>query len=577
MLACKRHRVRSALRAVLALVAAAWLIEAAGGGADGALALRRRSPVSSVAAATPAAARRAWLAEDAPRRGDGDFAAAYGAADSPLRRLLAPSQRAGDACGSGAGQWCATPALARAQRDGAACAAVSVGADHAAFSASVRAAAPACAVRTFSVAEAFGDGSLSPESSRMWWSPNGYSFVTRPLRELPRRLGLERIELLRVDAPGLAWDLALGAEWFRVRLGQLQLRLPLANRSVAEVDELLRALESAGFACVRLGLQWAAEQGSAPAQPALEVAFVAADEGAAPPVDWLDPTETLIITGASSNHVRGLHGLLRSIVEHGQAGAAGLAGIAVHVWDIGLTPAELAALQAEFPPDGEPAPAASLPVARANASAAALAPAAATDRQIAVRFRYFSFDFSAAPAHFALARETYAWKAEIVGREVLDDEASRGFNPVFWLDAGDRLTTPLDKILGKVRENGASSADASGYALMWTHPLMLQFFLERHWIRAADIGPQDTPCAGGVVALDRDNVRTLSRFVRRWRACAWREECIAPAGSSRANHRQDQAALTLLFIAADVPQRCHYDTPISLGVLTHADGRRRRL
>jgi hypothetical protein len=441
-------------------------------------------------------------------------------------------------------------------------------------------------VRNFSVEEAFGDGALSTESSRMWWAPNGYAFVTQPLRRLLRRFGHERLAALRVDAPAVAWDLALGTEWFRLSVGQLQLRLPLANRSIADVDEVLRAIESAGFVCARFDVQLGFESSAKGASLAarsdiimsamLDITFVSSDVNAAVPADWDDPTEPLIVTGASSNHANGLHGLLRSIVEQssGDSGSSGLPGITVHIWDLGLTPGELAALQAAFPPSNETSLSSlsakkyTLPLARTNSLAHA--------RHITVRFQYFTFDFGAVPAHFALARETYAWKAEIVGREILDLEGSRGYNPVLWLDAGDRVTSPLGKILGAVRENGASSADSSGYAMTWTHPLMVSFFADRRWLRSAgDFTATDTPCAGCTVALDRDNARTLSRIVRRWRTCAWREECIAPPGSSRANHRQDQAALTLLFIAADVPKRCGYDTPIGKGILTHAGGRRR--
>ena len=600
MLSFFSRRVQAALRAALALSAASWLLDAAGGyGAESTAPftnVRRQFTAASslgadavTAAAVSSSARRAWLDADAPKRGDSDFAAAYAPVDSPLRRLFAPVANSAAACaavGSGEIGVCATRTLVGALRAGLPCAAYSIGERdgswHAIYAASVRAAAPACDVRNFSVAEAFGDGALSTESSRMWWAPDGYAFVLQPLRRLLRRFGHERLAALRIDAPAFAWDLALGTEWFRLSVGQLQLRLPLANRSIADVDEVLRAIGSAGFVCARfdvqLGFESAARGSSLALLAMLDVTFVSSDDNAAVPADWDDPTEPLIITGTSSNHVSGLHGLLRSIVEQsaGDSGASGLPAITVHIWDLGLTPGELAALHAAFPPSNEASLSSlsakknALPLARTNTSAHV--------RHITVRFHYFTFDFGAVPAHFALARETYAWKAEIVGREILDLEDSRCYNPVLWLDAGDRVTSPLEKILGAVRKNGASSAHSSGYAMTWTHPLMVSFFADRRWLRSVgDFTATDTPCAGCTIALDRDNARTLSRIVRRWRTCAWREECIAPPGSSRANHRQDQAALTLLFIAADVPKRCGYDSPISKGILTHAGGRRRIL
>jgi hypothetical protein len=128
-------------------------------------------------------------------------------------------------------------------------------------------------------------------------------------------------------------------------------------------------------------------------------------------------------------------------------------------------------------------------------------------------------------------------------------------------------------ILASARQYGVSAGDSSGYAIQWTHQLMLSFFEARQWMRADELSPGHTPCASSSIVFDRDNARTISRIVRRWRACGRREACIAPLGSSRANHRQDQAALTLLFIAARVPKGYSYDTPLGLGILQHAGGR----
>jgi len=42
----------------------------------------------------------------------------------------------------------------------------------------------------------------------------------------------------------------------------------------------------------------------------------------------------------------------------------------------------------------------------------------------------------------------------------------------------------------------------------------------------------------------------VHRLVRRWKDLALQEDVIAPPGSNRSNHRQDQALLTLLLIDA---------------------------
>ena len=54
-----------------------------------------------------------------------------------------------------------------------------------------------------------------------------------------------------------------------------------------------------------------------------------------------------------------------------------------------------------------------------------------------------------------------------------------------------------------------------------------------------------------------------------WKTCALAKDCIAPAGSSRKNHRQDQAVLSYLVHRAGYPFA--EDTRRELGVRTKCD------
>ena len=49
------------------------------------------------------------------------------------------------------------------------------------------------------------------------------------------------------------------------------------------------------------------------------------------------------------------------------------------------------------------------------------------------------------------------------------------------------------------------------------------------------------------------------RIVPRWKACSLVQDCVCPRGSNLGNHRQDQAALTLLAVAAN--HSCKEDSP----------------
>ena len=71
---------------------------------------------------------------------------------------------------------------------------------------------------------------------------------------------------------------------------------------------------------------------------------------------------------------------------------------------------------------------------------------------------------------------------------------------------------------------------------------------------------------GGVVLFDTRRAGVL-KLLQCWTDCALDKNCIAPEGSSRKNHRQDQAALTILVyqsefanVEAKLPEiRTHQD------------------
>ena len=72
-------------------------------------------------------------------------------------------------------------------------------------------------------------------------------------------------------------------------------------------------------------------------------------------------------------------------------------------------------------------------------------------------------------------------------------------------------------------------------------------------------------CCGAVIAVAKNGSVTAA-ILEAWVACAWRLECIEPPGASRSNHRQDQAALSVIVehfkASGRVPARaCTTDYP----------------
>lgn len=235
----------------------------------------------------------------------------------------------------------------------------------------------------------------------------------------------------------------------------------------------------------------------------------------------------IVVTAASSNHFGPLLYLLRSL----RALRA-----RVECYDIGLTPAEVAALPHW---DG---------------------------------FLYHKFDGAAHPAHMNVAINAgeYAWKPVIVA-DVIDRVRAAGHaDDVLWADAGTFVDT-LEPMADRIRASrGLWVRRSSGTMRQWTHPLMFAYL----GADAAAYGARpnaDATLVGFATGSGSADVResVYRDVVQPWKACAIAKDCIAPPGSSRGNHRQDQAVLSYLVHRAGYPFAV--ETRETLGVRCKCD------
>ena len=185
---------------------------------------------------------------------------------------------------------------------------------------------------------------------------------------------------------------------------------------------------------------------------------------------------------------------------------------------------------------------------------------------------YHPFEYDAYPAFMnaAVNAGEYAWKPVIIADVVERARAAESRRDVLWADAGcyfHALQPIADRI---ARTGGLWVRMSAGTMREWTHPGMFEYL-------HADPGAfGDKPNAdatlvgfatGSAAAPARDAV--YRDIVLPWRACAMARDCIAPAGSSRSNHRQDQAVLSYLVHRAGYPFA--HDTPDDLLVRTKCD------
>ena len=214
-----------------------------------------------------------------------------------------------------------------------------------------------------------------------------------------------------------------------------------------------------------------------------------------PPAWRANDRELYIVTGADGTHARSLVQLLHSIALHERR-------IRVVVYDLGLTDVQRSAVYG----------------ALVNGTLE--------------RFRFEDY-----PSFFDIKVNAgeYAWKPVIVAAEI-----AKSPSPVCWMDAGNQLHSRVHGIRTAVRRDGFYLPESRGSFRRWVHPDMMaelglppDSFADRKNLNAACIA--------------FDPARPLVKeLVRQWAACAERREVIAPDGSNRSNHRQDQALLTVL-------------------------------
>ncbi|KAF9903776.1 hypothetical protein EC991_003379 [Linnemannia zychae] len=176
---------------------------------------------------------------------------------------------------------------------------------------------------------------------------------------------------------------------------------------------------------------------------------------------------------------------------------------------------------------------------------------------------YKNFDYAAYPAFWNIekARGEYGWKAGII-KEVADKD--RGL--VLWLDSGNMLALDFLRYLpGYLDRFGFWSPQSSGSFRQYTHEGLPQFFGD-----TIEPYAQETNCNGAAIAFDASNDRIYRGLLREWYRCSSIKACIAPKGSSRANHRQDQAALTYLVKKMHFVEQCRH-FPEHYGVTVHQD------
>ncbi|KAK9710616.1 hypothetical protein K7432_008320 [Basidiobolus ranarum] len=171
-----------------------------------------------------------------------------------------------------------------------------------------------------------------------------------------------------------------------------------------------------------------------------------------------------------------------------------------------------------------------------------------------------SFDYTKYPSFWSvhINRGEYGWKTGII-----HEAAQKYPGVILWMDSGDRAFPHfLLDVVSYVEKHGIFSPPSKGTIPDFTHPGMIEYFTDtmEHYTEFVN-------CNGAFIAFDSKNSTVMNKVIRPWAQCGLMKECIAPVGSSRANHRQDQAAFT--YLMAKNGFRCRFNG--LTGLLTHLD------
>ncbi|CAG8562029.1 4542_t:CDS:2, partial [Cetraspora pellucida] len=178
--------------------------------------------------------------------------------------------------------------------------------------------------------------------------------------------------------------------------------------------------------------------------------------------------------------------------------------------------------------------------------------------------KYFTklrtFNFSKYPEFWDIqknrtSRGEYGWKAGIL------KEISMEFPGILmWADTGTILGQEILENLPKILKlyDGFFSPRSNGTMDQWIHPGVFKYFNDdaSKYVNLFN-------CNAAAMFFD---TRKTQYLIDKLYECALEEECIAPLGSNRANHRQDQAILS--YLVANDHRKC--DIKVSaLDIVTH--------
>jgi hypothetical protein len=209
--------------------------------------------------------------------------------------------------------------------------------------------------------------------------------------------------------------------------------------------------------------------------------------------------DLVIVTGADSSHFMSALQFLESALQQEPDADA-------IFWDLGLTDLESEELHDRFPT-----------VIMKN------------------------FPFSAYPTYFAIEKNSgeYAWKPVAIELTALAYTSGNSQPIIVWCDAGNLLRRRLSWVRMFTAGRGIYAPISPESVATWTHNKTLDQFA----LTPRQLNRDNT--AAGLVSFDLSKTASVDIMIL-WSTLAQTRALIAPPGSNRSNHRQDQSILSCI-------------------------------
>ena len=119
-----------------------------------------------------------------------------------------------------------------------------------------------------------------------------------------------------------------------------------------------------------------------------------------------------------------------------------------------------------------------------------------------------------------------------------------------WIDAGSLIYDGIDVELKYAKLEGMYVPVSPGTVGQWTHPEMIEFVESMGM--TGKVNRTEGNCSSGHFFMDFTNKTAVNTIFKPFLQCAYTMRCITPRGSSKANHRQEQAGITLFLHNANL-------------------------